>query len=122
MSEVFGFHTIEENLFSPDDYSFTETYYDAQNILNILGWFPFLGTAIGAIRLGSTGVMWAGDDESHRNSHRKYFAVSGVRGVVEFFSLGWVFVIPDLVVTSRQKRKFRKLRRWKPKDKAKHSS
>ena len=32
--EVFGFHTVDENLFSPLDYSFTETYYDAQNIIN----------------------------------------------------------------------------------------
>lgn len=67
--EVLGFHTVEENLFSAQDYSFTETYYDAQNLLNILGWIPLLGTAVGAIRIGATGVMWAGNDESHRKSH-----------------------------------------------------
>jgi hypothetical protein len=115
--EVFGFHTVDENLFSQNDYSFTESYYDAQNLLNILGWIPLLGTAVGAIRVGATGAMWVGDDESHRKSHKKYFAVSGLRGAVEFCSLGWVFIIPDLIVTAKPNRKFRKLRKWKPKKK-----
>lgn len=117
--EVFGFHTIDENLFSPDDYSFTESYYDAQNILNILGWFPVVGSVVGAIRVGSTGVMWVGDDESHRYSHRKYFGVSGARGVVEFFSLGWVFIIPDVIATASKRRHFKKIRAWKPRKKTK---
>jgi hypothetical protein len=116
--EVFGFHTVDENHFSPDDYSFTETYYDAQNLLNVLGWIPLLGTVVGGIRIGSTGVMWVGDDESHRHSHRKYFAISGVRGVVELLSLGWVFLIPDLIVTASPRRRFKKFRAWKAKNRS----
>ena len=114
--EVFGFHTVDQNLFSTDDYSFTETYYDAQNFMNVLGWIPFLGTVVGGIRIASTGIMWINDDESHRHSHRKYFGISGIRGVVEFLSLGWIFIIPDLVVTANPKRHFtKKFRSWKPK-------
>ena len=113
--EVFGFHTIDENLFSADDYSFTETYYDAQNILNILGWLPLCGTIVGGIRMISTGIMWSGDDESHRQSHAKYYRTSGIRGVVELFSLGWVFIVPDILITGVPKRQFTKFRKWKPK-------
>lgn len=113
--EVFGFHTIDENLFTEDDYSFTETYYDAQNFLNILGWFPFLGTITGSIRIGSTIIMWIGDEESHRSSHKKYFVVSILRGIVEVLSLGWVFIIPDIITSCKPRRKFKRIRRWKPK-------
>ena len=104
--EVFGFHDIDDNLFTEEDYSFTETYYDSQNVLNILGWFPILGSVIGCIRIGSTIIMYLGDNESHRAYHRTYFTVSIVRGVVEFCSMGWVFVIPDLLVKCVTRRKF----------------
>jgi hypothetical protein len=108
MSDVFGFHTIDENLFTLNDYSFTETYYDTQNFLNVIGWIPLFGTIVGCIRIGSTAAMWVGDNKSHRSRHRKYFAVSGLRGAIETLSLGWVFIIPDLVVTSSEKRRFKK--------------
>lgn len=112
--EVLGFHTIDENLFTENDYSFTETYYDAQNFLNILGWFPGLGTVIGSIRIGSTIVMWISNDKTRRSSHKKYFIVSILRGVVEIIGLGWLFVIPDIMVTLTSKRRFKRLRKWKP--------
>lgn len=98
--EVFGFHDISSNIFSEDDYSFTETYYDTQNILNVLGWIPILGTIIGSIRIGCTTAIYIGDKESHMPYHRKYFGVSMLRGVVELCSMGWVFILPDLIVSS----------------------
>ena len=112
--EVLGFHTIDENLFTENDYSFTETYYDAQNFLNILGWFPILGTVTGSIRIGSTIVMWVSDNESHRSSHKKYYVVSILRGVVEIIGGGWLFVIPDILATITSRRRFKRLRRWRP--------
>lgn len=119
MSEVFGFHSIDENLFSADDWSFTETYYDSQNVLNVLGWIPVLSSVTGCIRIGATGVMWVGDDESHRSDHKKYFLVSGLRGGVEFCGLGWLFIIPDLVMTGRPHKpysRFQGFRKNKSKD------
>jgi len=111
--EVFGFHTVDENLFSPLDYSFTETYYDAQNIINILGWIPFCSSVTGVVRLVSTGGMWVSDDEFHRQNHKKYFTVSALRGGIEVLSLGWLFILPDLVVTASSNRRFKKLRKPK---------
>ena len=113
--EVFGFHDTLENLFNEDDYSFTENYYDAQNILNILGWIPAIGTVVGCVRIGSTLVMYIEDNESHRANHRKYYVVSVLRGLVEFFSLGLVMIIPDIYATLKPKRRFKKLRKWRRK-------
>lgn len=107
MAEVFGFHCIDENLFSPNDYSFTETYYDAQNVLNVLGWIPVLGSFTGAARLGGTAVIWLGDEESHRTAHKKYFTVSAVRGVMEMCALGWLMIIPDVVCSLQLRRRTR---------------
>ena len=60
--EVFGFHRFDENLYSEEDFEFSEIYYDAQNALNIMGWFPVLGTVTGTIRLVGTCVMYLSDD------------------------------------------------------------
>jgi len=112
--EVLGFHDIDDNIFTEDDYSFTETYYDAQNVLNVLGWIPVLGTVVGGIRIVSTGVMYLNDNETHKKYHKEYFGISTLRGVVEMLSLGWVFIIPDLAASSSKyrnvslKRAFRK--------------
>ena len=115
--EVLGFHDIDDNIFTEDDYSFTETYYDAQNVLNILGWFPVLGSVIGGIRIISTGVMYVGDNESHKHYHKKYFAISGLRGGIEMFSLGWVFIIPDLVASGSKYRNVSMKRAFRKKNK-----
>ena len=72
---------------------FEEAYFDAQNVLNVLGWFPFLGTVVGTIRLIGTGVIYVTRDDTHK--HGKYYAVSIGRGIIELFSLGWLFIIPD---------------------------
>ena len=105
--EVFGIHSFSENLYSGDDLSFGESYYDAQNVLNVLGWFPLLGTVIGTIRVVGTGIMYLSDAESFRHEHKKYYTVSVIRGIVEMFSLGFIFLIPDLIASFRRKRRIR---------------
>jgi hypothetical protein len=107
MSEVFGFHDFDENLFSDNDYTFTENYYDMQNVLNVLGWFPFLGLITGSMRLGGTTAIYLGDDDSHRHSHKKYYRVSTIRSIIEMLSLGFVFAIPDIVCSRRRKKRIR---------------
>ena len=108
--EVFGFHRVDENLFTEEDYSFTETYYDAQNVLNVLGWFPLVGTVIGCIRVGATVVMWIGDDESHKSDHGKYYIVSNIRGIIEALGFGLIFIIPDIIASFRPKRRLQNAR------------
>lgn len=105
MSEVLGFHCIEDNLFSTDDYSFTESYYDAQNVMNVLGWFPVVGSFVGAARIGATTVIWLDDDRSHRTQHKKYFGVSTFRGVTEMLSLGCLWLLPDVIVSLTLRRR-----------------
>jgi len=106
--EVFGFHTIDENFNSNEQkLAFCEIYYDVQNILNVLGWIPLVGTVSAGARIGSTiGLRWA-DPPENRERHRMFFLVSVLRGVVEFLSLGWVFVIPDIVITNKPFRYFK---------------
>ena len=105
--EVFGFHSFDENIYSEDDYAFAETYYDAQNVLNVMGWFPILGSITGTIRLIGTGATYVSDDESFRSEHKKYYIVSALRGIVEVFSLGWLFIIPDIIASFKRKRRIR---------------
>ena len=92
--KIFGF-----NNFKKGDSNIIEDHYIAQNILNVLGWFPFLGTIIGSIRIGATIVICVVDEESSKTNHKKYYALSIVRGVVEVFSLGFVFIIPDIIAS-----------------------
>ena len=106
--EVIGFHNIDDNLFTDDDSSFAEHYYDAQNILNILGWIPALGSIIGGIRVASTIIICIGDNNRCNDYHKQVYTVSSIRGTAEILSLGWVFIIPDLVISySSQERNFK---------------
>jgi len=104
--DVLGFHRLEDELFDEDENLFEEAYFDSQNILNICGWFPFLGTVTGTIRLVGTAVIWITRDDTHK--HKRYFLLSAFRGLVEIFSLGFLFVIPDLWATYKRKRENRK--------------
>jgi hypothetical protein len=106
MAEVFGFHCVEENLFADNPkYTFPKNYYKMQNVLNVLGWFPVVGSLVGVARVGGTAVLWLGDEETHRQCHKKSFAVSGARGVLEGLSLGWAFVMPDIVASLTLRRR-----------------
>lgn len=96
------------NNFKKDECDIIENHYPMQNVLNILGWFPFLGTIIGCIRIGSNFFIYVADDESNEYKHKKYYMLSSVRGVVEIFCLGWVFVIPDIISSLTLKRKLKK--------------
>ena len=107
--DAIGFHRFNEALFKEDEYDFGEFYYDAQNVLNVLGWFPGLGTPIGIIRITSTIYMIVTDEKSHKGSHQRYYFVSIVRGVLEILGLGFLFVIPDIIFSFRsRKKKFNK--------------
>ncbi len=104
--KVFGInnfnHTNENDIIKEN--------YPIQNILNILGWFPFLGTVIGSIRIGSDIIIYIADDNSNEYSHKKYYIISTTRGIVEIFSLGFVFIIPDIIASVTKKRKLSKLK------------
>lgn len=101
MADVFGFHPIDENLADwneSDDFSgLAEGYYDAQNLLNVLGWIPLCGTVVGVIRICGGVLIWTEDTKSHR--HRKFYFWNTVRGIVETLSVGFVFILPDLLKT-----------------------
>ena len=97
--EVLGFHNINDNLFTEDNNSFAETYYDAQNILNFLGWFPALGSVIGGIRIGTTIAIYIGDDKRSERYHKEIYAALTARGIVEILSFGCVFIIPDVITS-----------------------
>ena len=107
LMEVFGFHRFDENLYSEEDFEFSEIYYDAQNALNIMGWFPVLGTVTGTIRLVGTCVMYLSDDESYKTQHKKYYVVSALRSIVEILSLGFIFIIPDIIASFRRNKRVR---------------
>lgn len=96
--KVFGFHEIDEDLFDEDD-TFAETYYNGQNFLNALGWIPFFGTVVGTVRLGSTIIIYLKDDAIHKIRRRKFYMLSIFRSIVELFSVGFVFIIPDLLLS-----------------------
>ena len=105
--KIFGFNNFKE------DANLIEQNYPVQNVLNILGWFPFLGVIIGAIRIGTTIVICVVDEESGKYKHKKYYALSTVRGVVEIFCLGFVFVIPDIIssLTKTRARKTKEIKK-----------
>ena len=105
--EVFGFHHRSDNLIYKDDLTFSETYYDIQNILNVIGWIPFFGMFTGFTRIGGTTTMWLADKESCKR--KKYYRVSNARGIVEAFSFGFIFIIPDLVVGIKRRKKLNKI-------------
>jgi hypothetical protein len=110
--EVFGFHTIDE--IEDQTLAFCGLYYNVQNVLNVLGWIPVLGTITAGARIGSTIGLRLVDPPINRERHRFFFIVSTLRGVVEFLSLGWVFVVPDIVVTANPLRYFHFKRGRKP--------
>ena len=106
--DALGFHPFDEYLFNEEEYDFGEFYYDAQNFLNVLGWFPGLGTPIGIIRISSNLFILATDDNRGRGRHKRYYLMSIVRGVVEIVGLGFFFLIPDIVSSFRKHRKAKK--------------
>jgi len=99
--KILGFNNFKK------DSNIIENNYPVQNVLNILGWFPFIGTVSGWIRIGTTIVICVVDEESGKYKHKKYYALSTVRGIVEIFSLGFVFVIPDIISSVTRKRELK---------------
>lgn len=122
--DVFGFHKFDETLFKENKYDFGEFYYDAQNFLNVLGWFPGIGTPIGIIRITSTIYMIITDEKSHKGSHKRYYLVSIIRGIIEILGLGFIFVLPDIILSfgNRKKNFNRKLKNKIKRTKHKSSS
>lgn len=92
----------------PYDSNIIENEYEFQNILNVLGWIPMLGTVIGTIRIGNTLIVCIEDDNSDESSHKRYYAVSTLRGVAEIFSFGIFCVVPDVIASIIRKRKLAK--------------
>jgi hypothetical protein len=116
--KIFGFTN-----FSRDEMNIIENHMPTQNILNILGWFPFLGTIIGCIRIASNCILFVIDDDSDKHCHKKYYAISTIRGLIEIFSLGFLFVIPDVIASLTMRRKLkRKLKRQLKKEKSKQKN
>ena len=115
--ESFGFHTSKSKIFEDNDDDFSNMYTGLQNVLNVLGWIPFLGTGIGVIRFACTIFLFVEDDNAHK--HKKFYFFSTLRSVVEFCSLGWVYIIPDIYFTivRRKKRKNKKKKNKKKQDK-----
>lgn len=101
--KIFGF-----NNFSEDRFNVIEENYPVQNILNVLGWFPLLGTVIGSVRIGNMIIVSIADEKSGKRSHTKYYILSVTRGVVEIFSFGFVFVIPDVIASITRNRELKK--------------
>lgn len=101
--KVFGINNFKE-----ENANIIEANYPMQNVLNVLGWFPIVGTVVGWIRIGKDVVLIVSDDDSNKSCHKKYYAVSIVRGVVETFSLGFFMIIPDIITSLTLKRKLKK--------------
>jgi hypothetical protein len=110
--DSFGFHSTNSKIFEENDDTFSEFYTGLQNVLNVLGWFPFVGTVIGIIRFTSTIILFIEDENAH--NHKKFYLLSTIRSVIEFFSLGWFYVIPDIYFTViRRKKKSKKSKKNK---------
>ena len=52
-----------------------------------------------------------------KSKHVRYYFISTVRGIVEIFSLGFLFIIPDIVASVRLKREIKKQLRKSKKEK-----
>jgi hypothetical protein len=92
-----GFHfsdaTIPTNGQSTTDEKGRATLY---NILTVTGYVPVIGTIIGIARivLGSTTKNMQPSDKI-----RQYSNAQICRGAIETLSLGFLFIIPDLIAT-----------------------
>ena len=94
--EVFGFHKInkdnednednennEENI-NKDEY--LTNYYQLQNGLNILSWFPVTGTITSLIRSISVIILKLKDkDKKNKLLRKDFYTVSILRSIIEFF-------------------------------------
>ena len=118
--DALGIHPFDEYLFNEEEYDFGEFYYDAQNFLNVFGWFPGFGTPVGVIRISSNLFIMATDDKRSKKRHKKYYLVSIIRGVVEIIGLGFFFLIPDIVASFRTRRKAKKERKIQKKKASKN--
>lgn len=104
-----GFYFDDSYLLNEDSSSYEDVYRDVQNVLNGLGWVPFLGTIVGVVRLSGTTVLLVHDANS--DEHTSFYVLSITRGIVELFSLGFLFIIPDIIATIKRKRKIRKIKK-----------
>lgn len=66
------------------------------NYANFFGYFPGIGTIVGLARIiFNAYLLTISEDDEEKELYK--FQI--LRGTVEFFSLGIVFLIPDLIVT-----------------------
>lgn len=98
-----GYKLFGINNKSYGSYDIIENNYELQNVMNVLGWIPFLGFIVGIIRIGDDIVICVNDENSNKPKNKKYYIKSVIRGIVETCCLGFIFVIPDLAVTMIRK-------------------
>lgn len=68
------------------------------NLMNGLGYIPVIGTIIGIARVIFFG-KFIPEYRHYSGSEKKFACFQVARGYVEMFSLGAVFLIPDLIIT-----------------------
>lgn len=71
-----------------------DRYYRITNWANALGYFPILGTITGCMRICIASFRLSQEKDS-----AFFFKVQIIRGSVEALSLGFLFIIPDLIMT-----------------------
>lgn len=102
ISDVFGYHSMntakESVVFQKN--TLNERIRDDQkdylvyNLLNGVGYFPLASLASGGARSYIAYMELEQEPE-----HKVFYAVQLARGVVEMFCLGFLFAIPDLIVS-----------------------
>jgi hypothetical protein len=88
----FGFHSLE----GYDDES--KSRLKINNYANFFGYIPIVGTIVGLARIIFNAYLMT---KSEDDEEKELYKIQILRGTVECFSCGIIFLIPDLIITRK---------------------
>ncbi len=94
---AFGFETSRLHFWDHSYFTFDNTSYQTRNFIKVLGYLPVIGTVIGVFRIIANTFAFIRDVDSRNSRFGSFHIQSIVRGTLEFFALGPLLLIGDIV-------------------------
>ncbi len=101
MDLITGLHTSKSPAFKESQGN-DETMRSLLNGMNVAGWIPIVGTITGIARLIFAAIMYNNDMKKSGfidPESQAFYTTMILRGIVETLSLGFFFIITDLIFT-----------------------